>query len=69
MVSFDVVSLFTKVPIPFALSIAKQRLQSNLELNQSTNLSTTELNQGLEFCLSSRNLLFVENTTKTFLEQ
>jgi len=43
MVSFDVVSLFTKAPIQLPLSTAKQHLQSNLELSQHTNLSTTEL--------------------------
>jgi len=69
MVSFDVVPVFTKVPIQLALSIAKQHLQSNPELSQRTNLSATELNQGLEFCLSSINLLFVENTINRFLEQ
>jgi len=40
MVSFDIVSLFTKVPIQLALSIAKQHLRSSPELNQRTNLST-----------------------------
>jgi len=57
MVSFDV-SLFTKVPIQSALSTVKQRLRSNPDLSQRTNLSTTELNQGLEFCLSSTNFTF-----------
>jgi len=43
MVSFDVASLFTKVPIQLALNIAKQRLQSDSELSLRTGLSTTDL--------------------------
>ena len=58
MVSFDVVSLFTKVSIQLALNIAKQRLQSDPELNQRTGLSTTDLIKGLEICLKF-NLLYV----------
>jgi len=58
MVSFDVVSLFTKVPIQLALNIAKQRLQSDPELNQRTGLSTTDLIKGLEICLNSTNFTF-----------
>jgi len=69
MVSFDVVSLFTKVPIQLALNIAKQRLQSDPELKQRTGLSTTDLIKGLEICLNSTTLRFVENTTYKFLEQ
>ena len=58
MVSFDVVSLFTKVPIQLALNIAKQRLQSDPELNQRTGLSTTDLIKGLEIYLNSTNFTF-----------
>jgi len=58
MVSFDVVSLFTKVSIQLALNIAKQHLQSNPELSQCANLSATDLIKGLEICLSSTNFTF-----------
>jgi len=58
MVSFDVVSLFTKVPIQLALNIAKQRLQSDPKLNQRTGLSATDLIKGLEICLNSTNFTF-----------
>jgi len=56
--SFDVVSLFTYVPIQFALNVAKQRLQSDLELSHRTSLSTTDLIKGLEICLNSTNFYF-----------
>jgi len=55
MVSFNVVSLFTKVPIQLALYMAKQRLQFYPELIQCTGLSTTDLIKGLEICLNSTN--------------
>jgi len=58
MVLFDVVSLFTKVPIQLALNIAKQRLQSDPELNQRTGLSTADLIKGREICLNSTNFAF-----------
>ena len=58
MISFDVVSLFTQVPIQLALKTAKQRLQTDPELNQRTGLSTTDLIKGLEICLNSTNFTF-----------
>jgi len=58
MVSFDVVSLFTQVPIHFELNIAKQRLQSDSELSLRTGLSTTDLIKGLEIFLNSTNFMF-----------
>jgi len=53
MVSFDVVSLFTNVPIQLALNIAKQRLQSDSELSLGTGLSTADLIKRLEICLNA----------------
>ena len=56
MVSFDVISLFAKVPIQWA--IAKQRLQSDPDLSQRTGLSTSDLIKGVEICLNSTNFTF-----------
>jgi len=56
MVSIDAVSLFTKVPIQMALSIAKRCLQSDYELSQRKGLSTTDLIKGLEVCLNRHEL-------------
>jgi hypothetical protein len=39
LVSFDVVSLFTNVPVEEACNIAKERLLSDIILSQRTNLS------------------------------
>jgi len=53
-----VVFLFTKVPIQLALSIAKQRLQSDPGLSQRTGLLISDLIKGLEICLNSANFTF-----------
>jgi len=42
MVLFDVVSLFTKVPIQLLLNLVKQRLQSDSEQSQRTSWSTID---------------------------
>ena len=58
LVSFDVVSLFTNVPVKLAAKVARRRLQSNDSLPSRTSLSPDELNQLLEFCLTATYLSF-----------
>ena len=53
LVSFDVVSLFTKVPIELAIHVAKERLQECNTLEDRTALSINEIMQLLEFCLKA----------------
>ena len=53
LVSFDVVSLFTKVPIELAIHVAKERLQEDNTLEDRTALSINEIIQLLEFCLKA----------------
>ena len=43
MVSFDVKSLFTSIPVDLALAIAKERLQQDQKLTERTNMSITIL--------------------------
>ena len=58
LVSFDVVSLFTNVPVNLAIDVAHRRLQADDSLPSRTNLSVTELTQLLEFCLNATYLSF-----------
>ncbi|XP_030849793.1 uncharacterized protein LOC115927720 [Strongylocentrotus purpuratus] len=58
MVSFDVVSLFTNVPIEGACNATLQRLQSDSNLSTRTALSPEQLTQLLEFVLRSTYFLY-----------
>ena len=51
--SFDVVSLFTKVAIELAIHVAKERLQEDNTLEDRTALSINDIIQLLEFCLKA----------------
>ena len=53
MVSFDVVSLFTKIPVDLAMEIAKKQLESysRADLQEITNWSVKEICTGLRICL------------------
>ena len=51
MVSFDVVSLFTCVPVDLAVKVAQQRLSDDETLPVHTSLDVLEVVQLLKFCL------------------
>ena len=53
LVSFDVVSLFTNVPVEEACNIAKERLLSDTTLSQRTNLSPENVHDLLKLCLTT----------------
>ena len=60
MVSFDVVSLFTKIPIDLAMEISKKRLESypNEDLQEIINMSVEEICTGRRICLQAIYLKF-----------
>ena len=58
LVSFDVVSLFTCVPVELAVVVAQCRLSCDEHLPDHTSLSVQEIVRLLSFCLSATYLSF-----------
>ena len=56
--SHDVVSLFTNVPIPQAMSIVRQRLEGDGTLKSRTLLSVEDIMSLLEFILTTTYFVF-----------
>ena len=65
LVSFDVVSLFTKIPTQLATKVAHQRLQDDTSLSNRTSLTPNEIVSLLELCLDATFFAFCE----TFYQQ
>ena len=53
LVSFDVVSLFTKIPVDLAVKIAEERLREDSSLGQRTSLPVEDIIHLLSFCLNT----------------
>ena len=52
MVSFDVVSLFSLIPVHRAIEIARDNLEKDESLDNRTSLTVNEICKLLEFCLN-----------------
>ena len=61
LVSFDVVSLFTKIPVDLAIEVAKKRLREDVSLEKRTSLPVDFLIDLLSFCLNK--IFFVYDGT------
>ena len=53
MVSFDVVSLFTSIPVNLALKITRDKLESDRELSTRTEMSVSNILKLLKFVLKN----------------
>ena len=58
MVSFNVVSLFTNVPVDLACHVAEQRLDANDSLGDRTSLSPDQIVSLLQLCLNATFVAF-----------
>ena len=58
MVSFDVVNLFTSVPVNLAVNILRDRLQNDDSLSERTDLFVEDLVDLVEFCLNCTDFVF-----------
>ena len=58
MVSFDVISLFTRIPVKLAVEIVKCRLQNDDNLCDRTKLSVDEIVDLMQFCLDNNHFVF-----------
>ena len=61
MVSFDVSSLFTKIPVDEALTIIQERLNADETLPERTNLSVESLMHLLKICLKTTYFVYDGN--------
>ena len=61
LVSFDVVSLFTKIPVDLAVKVAEERLGEDASLGRRTSLPVKDIIHLLSFCLKTT--LFANNGT------
>ena len=58
LVSFDVISLFTKVPTALALEVVQQRLTSDRTLQERTSLTVDDVMGLLSLCLDATYFAF-----------
>ena len=58
LVSFDVVSLFTKIPVTLAIKVAEKRLREDNSLSERTPIPVEHLTDFLSFCLNTTNFVF-----------
>ena len=70
LVSFDVVSLFTNIPVDLAIKVATKRLRQDATLLQRISLPVEDIIDLLSFCLNTTYFVFEGSYyINRFLEQ
>jgi len=64
LVSFDVVSLFTAIPVDKACGYIKKKLEDDTSLSSRTNLNINDIVSLLNFTLSNNYFVFSDKTYK-----
>ena len=67
MLSFDVVSLFTKIPVHIAKSVIFDRLKCDSELKIRCKLNINEIMNALDLCLDKTYLYFCKKFYRRIL--
>ena len=58
IISYDVSTLFTSIPVQSAIQVTKKKLEQSTELHQRTTMSISDILKLLEFCLYNTYFLF-----------
>ena len=58
MVSFDVVSLFTKIPVNLAKDVACEQLTNDVTLSERTEMTINDIEIALNLCLNNTYFIF-----------
>ena len=58
IVSFNVISLFTKIPVDVAKAVVLERLKKNDTLDNRSDLTLTDIMTAFNLCLDNRYLYF-----------
>jgi len=64
MVSFDIVSLFTKTPIQLTIETARSKLENDETLYDHTKIKVDDICEGLKICLGAMCLSFQDKYYK-----
>ena len=68
LLSHDVKSLFTSIPVEEAISICEQRLKNDQTLSERTEMSADTITQLLRFCLMSTAFQYENNIINNLME-
>ena len=69
LVSSDVVSIFTKVPVDLTVKVAVERLREDASLGQRTSLPVEDIIHLLSFCLKTTQFTYNGTYYQQFLVQ